>query len=117
MIGKYITIKDKEYKLKMPFNNMVELTEKYPDVGENLSQGILDMGALRLVFYYQLKHKDNDLKKFKIEDAGDLITDYIEDGNSIADLAELITNVQLESMGISQKDLEAQKLGETKGEK
>lgn len=116
MLGKYITIKDKEYKLKMPFNNMVELTEKYPDVGENLSKGQLDMGALRLVFYYQLKHKDNDLKKFKIEDAGDLITDYIEDGNSIADLAELITTVQLQSMGLNE-DMIKEQLGETKGEK
>lgn len=116
MLGKYITIKDKEYKLKMPFNNMVELTEKYPDVGENLSKGQLDMGALRLVFYYQLKHKDNDLKKFKVEDAGDLISDYIEDGNSIGDLAELITNVQLQSMGLSEDTVKEQ-LGETKGEK
>lgn len=115
MIGKYITIKDKEYKLKMPFNNMVELMEKYPDIAENLNNGKLDMGAIRLIFYYQVKHKENDIKKFKVEDAGDLISDYIEDGHSIADLAEIITEVQMESMGFDMPEVE--QLGETKGEK
>lgn len=114
MLGKYITIGDKEYLLKITFNGMIEMMNKYPDIQDRASKGELGIDVIRVLLFYQLKNKENDLKKLKLDDAGDLMTEYIEDGGNFLDLVETITNVQMECLGLNQKDVET--VGEQTGE-
>lgn len=102
MLGQYITIDNKEYLLKATVNSMIEFMNKYPTIFKKFTDGMVDIEVIRILFYLQLKNKENDLKKLKLEDAGEMMTQYFEDGGGYKEFMTLVATVQAECLGMGE---------------
>ena len=108
MVGEFITIGGEEYKLKLTANKLIDFKHKFPTMFESMTNGGADIEVLRAIFFFCLSNKENNLKKFNIEKAGDLMSDAFEEGYSIQELSEILVRVVTASMGLSPEDLEKQ---------
>lgn len=95
MIDGAIKINNKTYYLKYTLNVLCEMEADGMDVN-NLNT--VSFRQLRALFYYGIKsiHKDEIHTE---EQAGDLISAYIEDGGSLEELGPIMSNALSKSFG------------------
>ena len=98
MMDGAILINDKLYYLKFNINIFCEMKEAGYDVQTAFNEN-LDFAGIRALFYFGLKKIHGDEIK-SYEDAGDLLSDYIENGGDLEELSEVIAKAFAKSMGI-----------------
>ena len=98
MMDGAILINDKLYYIKFNINIFCEMKEAGYDVQTAFNEN-LDFAGIRALFYFGLKKIHGDEIK-SYEDAGDLLSDYIENGGDLGKLSEVIANAFAKSMGI-----------------
>lgn len=98
MMDGAILINDKLYYLKFNINIFCEMKEAGYDVQTAFNEN-LDFAGIRALFYFGLKKIHGDEIK-SYEDAGDLLSDYVENGGDLGKLSEVIANAFAKSMGI-----------------
>ena len=98
MMDGAILINDKLYYIKFNINIFCEMKEAGYDVQTAFNEN-LDFAGIRALFYFGLKKIHGDEIK-SYEDAGDLLSDYIENGGDLEKLTEVIANAFVKSMGI-----------------
>lgn len=98
MMDGAILINDKLYYLKFNINIFCEMKEAGYDV-QTAFKDNLDFAGIRALFYFGLK-KIHGAEITSYEDAGDLLSDYIENGGDLEKLSEVIASAFAKSMGI-----------------
>ena len=98
MMDGAILINDKLYYIKFNINIFCEMKEAGYDVQTAFNEN-LDFAGIRALFYFGLKKIHGDEIK-SYEDAGDLLSDYVENGGDLGKLSEVIANAFAKSMGI-----------------
>ena len=98
MMDGAILINDKLYYIKFNINIFCEMKEAGYDV-QTAFKDNLDFEGIRALFYFGLKKIHGDEIK-SYEDAGDLLSDYIENGGDLEKLSEVIAKAFAKSMGI-----------------
>lgn len=96
MINGAIKINNKTYYLKYTLNVLCEMEAEGFDV---MGLSTLSFTQLRSLFYYGVKsiHKD-EIKT--VEQAGDLVSAYIEDGGSLVALGNIMSDILTKSLGV-----------------
>ncbi|MDB8567702.1 hypothetical protein [Turicibacter sanguinis] len=97
MVDGMLTINGKQYFIKYDINVLCEMKLGGLDVMK--LDGELDFIQLRALFYYGLKKIQRDDVKTQ-EDAGNLLSTYLETGGKIDELAEVLTNAISKSLGL-----------------
>ena len=97
MVDGMLIINGKEYFIKYDINVLCEMKLGGLDVMQ--LDGELDFIQLRALFYYGLKKIQHNVVKTQ-EDAGDLLSTYLETGGKIDVLAEVLTNAITKSLGL-----------------
>lgn len=106
MTGTIIRIGKQEHELKYTINTLCDMTKAGIDV-MNLESIVFDIPTIRDFVYFGLKGAD---KKITQNKAGTLMDDFIEDGNELGDLLELIMEALAASLGSKEnKDKEEEK--------
>ena len=98
MVDGAILINDKLYYIKFNINIFCEMKEAGYDVQTAFNEN-LDFAGIRALFYFGLKKIHGDEIK-SYEDAGDLLSDFIENGGDMEKLTEVIASAFAKSMGI-----------------
>lgn len=98
MVDGMLTINGKQYFIKYDINILCEMELDGLDVMK--LDGELDFIQLRALFYYGLKKIQRDDVKTK-EDAGNILSTYLETGGKIDELAEVLTNAISKSLGLN----------------
>ena len=98
MMDGAILINDKLYYIKFNINIFCEMKAAGYDIQKDFNDE-LDFTGIRALFYFGLKKIHGDEIK-SYEDAGDLLSDYIENGGDLEKLSEVIANAFAKSMGI-----------------
>lgn len=96
IINGTIKIGKKDYYLNYDINTLCMMKGQGFDVMK-LDQIEMDILVIRDLFYYGLCRLQKDLTK---EDAGDLISEHIQEGGSFETIAEVITNALTTSLGL-----------------
>ena len=99
MMDGAILINDKLYYIKFNINIFCEMKEAGYDVQTAFNEN-LDFAGIRALFYFGLKKIHGDEIK-SYEDAGDLLSDFIENGGDMEKLTEVIASAFAKSMGIN----------------
>lgn len=97
MVDGTITINGKQYFIKYDINTLCEMKVSGLDVMK--LNGEMDMIQLRTMFFFGLKKIQKDVVKTH-EDAGDLLSLYLETGGKIEVLAEILTAAITKSLGL-----------------
>lgn len=98
MVDGMIKINGKEYFLKFTINSLIEMKECGLDVMK--LDETMDFGQIRTLFYYGLKKIHGDQIKTQ-EQAGDLMSDYLEgDNGSMEELGGVISKALVKSLGM-----------------
>lgn len=88
---------DKERNLKFGFNTLIDIEEDFgkpiAEIGNNIS-----LKDVRTLLYHGLKWEDKKLTK---EKTGDLITGYVEGGNTLESLMEAVGKAFTKALGNS----------------
>lgn len=100
IINGTIKIGKKDYFLNYDINTLCMMKTQGLDVMK-LDQIEMDILTIRDLFYYGLCRLQKDLTK---EDAGDLMSEYIQEGGSFDKLAEVITNALTASLGLKNEN-------------
>ena len=98
MMDGAILINDKLYYIKFNINIFCEMKEAGYDVQTAFNEN-LDFAGIRALFYFGLK-KIHGAEITSYEDAGDLLSDFIENGGDMEKLTEVIASAFAKSMGI-----------------
>lgn len=108
-----LRINEKDYELKFDINVMCKMAGAGLDVmGDGLDKIYKSLPNLRKAFFYGLTHENKKLTEVK---AGDLMSDYLKEGNSISDVIEEVTKALSYSLGLEDdKEEEAKKEEEGK---
>lgn len=101
MTNTIIKINNKDYILAFDINTLCLMDANGFDV-MNLDSNSFSISSFRELFYYSLMkfHK----KGMTVDKAGDLMSDYIEEGGEIAELTSKITLALTKSMGQSKTE-------------
>ena len=97
IINGTIKINNKDYYLNYDINTLCMMKGQGLDVMK-LDQIEMDILTIRDLFYFGLCRLQNNLTK---EDAGDLMSEYIQNGRSFDELATVITNALTNSLGLN----------------
>lgn len=102
MVDGLITINGKQYFIKYDMNIICEMKLDGLDVmAMSNGQMELDFIQLRSLFYYGLKKIQRDQIKTK-EDAGDVMSAYLECEGSIEELTNIMVNALVRSLGFKE---------------
>ena len=101
MVDGLIKINNKEYFLKFTINSLCEMKECGLDVMK-LDETI-DFAQLRSIFYFGLK-KIHGQEIKSVEQAGDLMSDYLETQGTMEDLGNIISKALIKSLGMKQNE-------------
>lgn len=101
MVDGLIKINNKEYFLKYTINSLCEMKECGLDVMK-LDETI-DFAQIRSLFYFGLK-KIHGQEIKSVEQAGDLMSDYLETQGTTEDLANIISKALIKSLGMKQNE-------------
>ena len=98
MFGDTIKINDKDYVIKFNINTFCKMA-KYEINVMALNEATMDFSMIRALFYYGLQkfHKETVLT---VEDAGELMSDYIENDGDFEVFTNVLTNSLTKSLGI-----------------
>ena len=99
MMDGAILINDKLYYIKFNINIFCEMKAAGFDIRKDFNED-LDFTGLRTLFYFGLK-KIHGAEITSYEDAGDLLSDYIENGGDLEKLSEVIAKAFAKSMGMN----------------
>ena len=99
MMDGAILINDKLYYLKFNINIFCEMKAAGFDIRTDFNED-LDFAGIRALFYFGLK-KIHGAEITSYEDAGDLLSDYIENGGDLEKLSEVIAKAFAKSMGMN----------------
>ena len=102
MVDGLMTVNGKQYFIKYDMNTICEMKLDGLDVMA-LSTGELELDfiQLRSLFYYGLKKIQRDQIKSK-EDAGNVMSDYLESEGNIEDLTNVMVNALVRSLGFKE---------------
>ena len=92
-----IKINNKDYYLNYDINTLCMMKGQGLDVMK-LDQIEMDILTIRDLFYFGLCRLQKNLTK---EDAGDLMSEYIQNGSSFDELATVITDPLTNSLGLN----------------
>ena len=95
-----LEIKDKEYEIRYPINTLCMMADDGIDV-MNISDMKLNIATIRDLFYYGLKHEKKRITK---NQAGDLIDDYIAEGQVFGELMDISMEALGKSLGRKDDD-------------
>ena len=95
-----LEIKDKEYEIRYPINTLCMMADDGIDV-MNISDMKINIATIRDLFYYGLKHENKRITK---NQAGDLIDDYIAEGNVFGELMDINIEALRKSLGRKDDD-------------
>lgn len=90
-----INIGEKDYEIKFDINALIDLAGDGIDVLK-IDKIEMDLKAIRTMFKHGLKH---DMKKITDKQAGDLMSQFIEDGHQLNDLTVKIIEALANAMG------------------
>ncbi len=96
MVDGLIKINNKDYILSYDINTLCLMKEQGLDVMK-MDQIEMDLITVRALFYYGLKRIQREIT---VEQAGDLMTDYLLAGNDFESLAVILSNALAKGMGI-----------------
>ena len=99
MMDGAILINDKLYYIKFNINIFCEMKAAGYDVQKGFNED-LDFAGIRALFYFALKKIHGD-EITSYEDAGDLLSDYIENGGDLEKLSEVIAKAFAKAMGMN----------------
>lgn len=97
MVDGMIKINGKEYFLKFTINSLIEMKECGLDVMK--LDETMDFSQIRSLFYYGLKKIHGD-KVSSLEQAGELMSDYLEADGSMEELGNVISRALVKSLGM-----------------
>lgn len=99
-----IKINKKEYELVYDINVMCKMASNGIDVMNNGFDKILNsLPNLRKAFSYGLMHNN---KKMNEHIAGKLMSQYLNEGHTIQDIIEEVSNAIAEALGINEEEAE-----------
>ena len=101
MVDGLIKINNKEYFLKFTINSLCEMKDCGLDVME--LDETMDFAQLRSIFYFGLK-KIHGQEIKSVEQAGDLMSDYLETQGTMEDLGNIISKALIKSLGMKQNE-------------
>jgi hypothetical protein len=101
MVDGLIKINNKEYFLKFTINSLCEMKECGLDVMK--LDETMDFTQIRSLFYFGLK-KIHGQENKSVEQAGDLMSDYLEAQGTMEDLGNIISKALIKSLGMKQNE-------------
>lgn len=104
VINGTVNVGKKEFYLNYDINTLCMMKSKGLDVMK-LDQIEMDIVVIRDLFYFGLCRFHKELSK---EDVGDLMSEFIQEGGSFEDLANIITNALTKSLGLKVEEEEEQ---------
>lgn len=110
MTNTIITIKDKKYMICYDINTLCLMKSEGYDVMK-MDQIEMDILTIRALFYYGLL-KFNNKPKMTLEKAGELMSDYVANGGTFQEIAEIMMMALYKGLGIKAESTETNKLGE-----
>lgn len=100
LINGTINVGKKDYYLNYDINTLCMMKGQGLDIMK-LDQIEMDIIVIRSLFYFGLCKFQ---KEITLEDAGTLMSEYINEGNTFDGLADIITNALSKSLGIKTTD-------------
>ena len=101
MFGEQIEINGKKYALKFNINTLCQMTADGINV-MTMNETAMDFSVIRALFFYGLqKFHRNEIHD--VEVAGDLISDYIDNGGDFEAFANILTQALMKSLGIKEQ--------------
>ena len=101
MVDGLIKINNKEYFLKFTINSLCEMKECGLDVMK--LDETMDFTQIRSLFYFGLK-KIHGQEIKSVEQAGDLMSDFLETQGTMEDLGNIISKALIKSLGMKQNE-------------
>ena len=101
MVDGLIKITNKDYFLKFTINSLCEMKECGLDVMK--LDETMDFTQIRSLFYFGLK-KIHGQEIKTVEQAGDLMSDYLESCGTMEDLGNTISKALIKSLGMKQSE-------------
>lgn len=98
-----IEINNKEYELKYTINSLIEMQEVTGIDVLNIAEITWDLKTIRILLKYAMKHEN---KKITDAQAGDLMGEYFEAGNTFDTLVLTLIRVLAYSLGGSDEENE-----------
>lgn len=97
MFSKEIEISGKTYKVRYDYNSIADIDDvAKTTLGTLLSAERMGFGTLRLLFWAGIKWAE---KGITVAQAGDVLGQYIKEGNTLADISEICIEM-LEKSGL-----------------
>lgn len=97
-----IEIGNKEYELRFNINSLIDLADEGVNV-LNFDSVDMSLKTIRTMFKYAIKHGDN--KKITDNRAGELMTEYMQEGHSFNELSEKIIEALAIAMGGNKEEV------------
>lgn len=91
-----IEIGNKEYELRFNINSLIDLADEGINV-LNFDSVDMSLKTIRTMFKHAIKHGEN--KKITDNRAGELMSEYMEEGHSFSELSEKIIEALAIAMG------------------
>jgi hypothetical protein len=95
-----IEIGNKEYELRFNINSLIDLSDENINVLD-FDKVDMSLKTIRTMFKYAIKHGEN--KKITDNRAGELMSEYLEEGHSFNELSEKIIEALAIAMGSNAK--------------
>lgn len=98
MNKKFLVVNETPYTIKYTINTLCDMKGAGIDVMK-LEDAELDFVAIRALFFFGLQKQHKAEVKTQ-EDAGELMSDYLENGGTFEELTNIITGALTRSLGL-----------------
>jgi hypothetical protein len=107
-----IEINNKEYELRFNINSLIDLADEGINV-LNFDSVDMSLKTIRTMFKHSIRHGEN--KKITDNRAGELMSEYMEEGHSFNELSEKIIEALALAMGSNKEEKQETDVKEDEG--